>query len=193
MTPSIVSFHHYLKTNRFLPRTMDARARDRLPVGKILLLTQLDIQQRLEFQRITALQTQVSLRLSWGSVHGSYCSNIEVVGQSWALLCAPIMCMQSGGQPKVNLRCQDLRWNTRTQNDWKFSPWVQVGLIVGVRRCLLLEFHADLKTNENFAKMYTKNARGKKIQEIIVFRLFYTMGKIFQHVHCNCNCTLCIF
>jgi len=32
--------------------------------------------QRLEFQRITAQQSQLDLRLSWGSDYGSYCSNI---------------------------------------------------------------------------------------------------------------------
>jgi hypothetical protein len=36
--------------------------------------------RRLEFKRITAQQTQVHLRLSWGSVHGSLCSNIELDG-----------------------------------------------------------------------------------------------------------------
>jgi hypothetical protein len=33
--------------------------------------------QRMEVQRITAQQTQIDLSLSRGSVHGSYCSNIE--------------------------------------------------------------------------------------------------------------------
>ncbi len=47
----------------------------------------------LEFQRIPAQQTQVHPMLSWGSVHGSYCSNIELDGLacpdlfSMSLLC----------------------------------------------------------------------------------------------------------
>jgi hypothetical protein len=35
---------------------------------------------RLEFQKITEKQTQMNLRLSWGSVHGPYCLNIELGG-----------------------------------------------------------------------------------------------------------------
>jgi hypothetical protein len=35
---------------------------------------------RLKFLRITAQQTQLDLRLSCDSVHGSYCSHIEQVG-----------------------------------------------------------------------------------------------------------------
>ncbi len=39
--------------------------------------------QRLKFQRITAQHTQVHLlRLSWGSVRGSYCSNSELCALS---------------------------------------------------------------------------------------------------------------
>jgi len=42
---------------------------------------------RLEIQKFTAQRTQVHLRLSWGSVHGSNCSNIELGGLlTWALL-----------------------------------------------------------------------------------------------------------
>jgi hypothetical protein len=44
------------------------------------------------FQRITAQQTQVHLRLSWDSVHCSYCSNIELCGLTWALLYDPVIC-----------------------------------------------------------------------------------------------------
>jgi len=40
----------------------------------------------LEFQKITAQQTQVHLRLSWGSFHRSYYSNIELGGLTWGLL-----------------------------------------------------------------------------------------------------------
>jgi hypothetical protein len=36
--------------------------------------------QRLEFQSFSAQQTQVHLSLTWGSIHGSYCSNIEKIG-----------------------------------------------------------------------------------------------------------------
>jgi hypothetical protein len=35
---------------------------------------------RVEFQKISSQQTQVHLRLSCGSAHGSYCSNIELGG-----------------------------------------------------------------------------------------------------------------
>ncbi len=42
-----------------------------------------EIPQRLEHQRNAAQQAQVHLRLSWGSVHGSYCSNIELGGLCW--------------------------------------------------------------------------------------------------------------
>ncbi len=59
---------------------------------------------------------QVSLRLSCGSFHGSYCLNIELAGLTWALLSVPILCMHREGQPKVSLRWQDLRLKTRTQN-----------------------------------------------------------------------------
>ncbi len=39
--------------------------------------------QRPEFQRITAQQTQLDLRLSWGPA--PICSNIEQVGLTWAM------------------------------------------------------------------------------------------------------------
>ncbi len=47
--------------------------------------------QRLEFQRTTTQQTQVHLRLTWGSIHGSYCSNIDQIGLTWALHSVPII------------------------------------------------------------------------------------------------------
>ncbi len=54
---------------------------------------------RVEFQKITAQQTQVHLRLSCGSVHGSYCSNIELGGLTRALLYVPILRMHRGSWP----------------------------------------------------------------------------------------------
>ncbi len=51
--------------------------------------------RRQEFQRITAQQTQVHLMLSWGSVHGSYCSNTELGGLTCGLLYVPIMFMHT--------------------------------------------------------------------------------------------------
>ncbi len=76
--------------------------------------------QRLEFQRITPQQTHVHSRSSSGSALGSYLLNIELGGLTWALFSVPIMCMHRGSRPKVSLRWQDLRLNTRTQNDQKF-------------------------------------------------------------------------
>ncbi len=53
--------------------------------------------QRLKFQRITAQQTQVQLRLKLGSVHGLNCSNIELgAGLTWALLSVPV-CLEGRG------------------------------------------------------------------------------------------------
>ncbi len=51
-----------------------------------------------EFQRTSAQQAQSDLRLSWGSFHGSYCSNIEQVVLTWALLFVIIMCISSNCQ-----------------------------------------------------------------------------------------------
>jgi hypothetical protein len=65
--------------------------------------------QKLEFQRITAQQTQVQLMLSWGSVHMAniYCSNIEQVGLIWAPLCPYYFFLRNGqqseGERTVNL------------------------------------------------------------------------------------------
>ncbi len=42
-------------------------------------------------QRITA--QQIHLRLSCGSIHGLFCSNIELGGLTWALLPVPHMCI----------------------------------------------------------------------------------------------------
>jgi hypothetical protein len=53
----------------------------------------LNIELRLEFQRISAQQTQVQMRLRCGSFDGFYCSNIELGGLTWALLSDPIICM----------------------------------------------------------------------------------------------------
>jgi hypothetical protein len=39
---------------------------------------------RPEFQRITAEQTQGHLSSIWSDAHGSYCSNIEQIGLTWA-------------------------------------------------------------------------------------------------------------
>jgi hypothetical protein len=52
----------------------------------------------------TTQQTQVHLRLSRGSIHGSYCSNIKLGGMICGLLYVPIMCMQRRARPKVSLR-----------------------------------------------------------------------------------------
>jgi hypothetical protein len=45
------------------------------------------------------------LRFTWGSVHVSYCSSIELGGLTWALISVPIMLMHRGaptkGQPQV--------------------------------------------------------------------------------------------
>ncbi len=46
----------------------------------------------------------VDLRMNRGSVHGSYCSNIELGGLISALLYVPIMRMHRGPWPKVSLR-----------------------------------------------------------------------------------------
>ncbi len=77
--------------------------------------------QRLEFQRIIAQQIQVHRRLSLGSVHVAHIVQIlnwmscppELL--SLSLLC---VCIEGHGlgRPKVSLRWQDLRLNTRTQN-----------------------------------------------------------------------------
>jgi hypothetical protein len=56
--------------------------------------------QRLEFQRITAKQTQVHLRLSRGSVHGSCFSNIELGGLNRTVLSVHIMCMHRWARPR---------------------------------------------------------------------------------------------
>jgi hypothetical protein len=40
---------------------------------------------------LIAQQTKAHLRLSLGSLHGSYCSNIEMGGLTWALLSDPII------------------------------------------------------------------------------------------------------
>ncbi len=68
-------------------------------------VTWLNLHLRLKFQRITAQRTQVHQRLSWGSVHGSCCSNTELGGLTWALFLVPIM------------------FNTCTRNDYKFRFW----------------------------------------------------------------------
>ncbi len=47
----------------------------------------------LGFLGITVQQSQIHLSLSWGSFHGSYCSNIELGDLTWAFLNVPIMCM----------------------------------------------------------------------------------------------------
>ncbi len=73
----------------------------------------LQFDSRREVQRITTQQTQVHLRLSWGSDRGSDCSNIELGGLTWALLYVPIMCMHRGAHPKVSLRWQELRYICR--------------------------------------------------------------------------------
>ncbi len=53
------------------------------------------------FKEFTAHQPQVHLKLSWGSVRGSYCSNIDLCGLTWGLLYVPIRCMHRGAQPQV--------------------------------------------------------------------------------------------
>jgi len=88
------AFHKCNFSASFPPVFMD------LPSGFHILLL------RLEFQRITAQQNQVYLRLSWGSVHCSYFSNIELGGLTWVLLSVPIKCVPNCKEvrPKVNLR-----------------------------------------------------------------------------------------
>jgi hypothetical protein len=83
-----------------------------------------------------AQQAKIDLRLSWGSVNGSYCSNIEQVGLmgneweeacSWPIAFSRLCCEKQtrtrqwrGGQPKVRLRSKHLRLcssvRTPTQN-----------------------------------------------------------------------------
>jgi hypothetical protein len=57
-----------------------------------------DTHLRLEFQRFTAQQTQIDLRSSLGSYHGSFCSNTEQGRLTGALLSVPIICISSDGQ-----------------------------------------------------------------------------------------------
>ncbi len=45
--------------------------------------------------KIAAQQNQLELRLSWDSVHGSCCLNIEQMGPNWALLSVPIIFISS--------------------------------------------------------------------------------------------------
>ncbi len=71
---------------------------------------------RLECQRITSQQFQVQpaveLRFCPWLI---LCSNIELGGLTRALLYVPIMWTHRVARPKVSLRWQDLRLNTRTQ------------------------------------------------------------------------------
>ncbi len=78
--------------------------------------------QRMKFQRITSQQTQVHLRLSWGSVHGSYCSNIELGGMAWGLLYV-LLCVWKWIEGR-SLRWQDLRLN-KLHRMTTFSAWGQ--------------------------------------------------------------------
>jgi hypothetical protein len=83
--------------------------------------------------------------------------------------------MQSGARPKVNFMQV-----TGPQVKYAYTERLKI-LPLGTSRSysrseMLLEFHADLKTNENLAKMYTKNARDKKIQEIYSFSIFLQNG-----------------
>ncbi len=55
-------------------------------------------------------QTEVDLRLIWDSVQGLYCSNIEQVGLTWALLSDHVMCISSMGQ-----------WMSGSFNFWPIS------------------------------------------------------------------------
>ncbi len=72
----------------------------------------------LELQRIIAQQTWVHLRLTLGSVNGSYCSNIELGGLAWVLFYVHItICVHAlhrGARPMVSLRWPDLRLHTCT-------------------------------------------------------------------------------
>ncbi len=60
----------------------------------------------------TAQQTQVHLRLSCGSVHGSYFSNIGLGG----LLYVPILCMHRRAGPKTAKKEENI-WDNNTK--WK--------------------------------------------------------------------------
>jgi hypothetical protein len=127
-----------------------------------LCRTTKEIFQRLEYQRITEQQTQVHLRLSWGSVHGSYCSNIELGGLNWALLYVLIMWMHRGARPKVSLRWQDIRvkytytLHRMTENlasrrevtvTSSFHFWPQAGFWRGL-------FQRVLMSNERMCALY---------------------------------------
>ncbi len=46
-----------------------------------------------QVSRLIARRVQLNLRLSWGSIHGSYCSNIEQVGLTGALLSVSFRCI----------------------------------------------------------------------------------------------------
>jgi hypothetical protein len=82
---------------------------------------QTEFYHRLEFQSMTAQQTQVHLRLRWGFVRGSFCLNIELGGLTWSLLSVPFKWMHRGTWPKVSLRWQDLRLKPSTQKLLKYS------------------------------------------------------------------------
>ncbi len=85
---------------------------------------------RLEFQRIPAQQTQVHPMLSWGSVHGSYCSNTVLDWMAWPELFSiclfSLSCVYNihrGVRPKVSLRWQDLRLNKRRLKTCLWQFW----------------------------------------------------------------------
>ncbi len=65
----------------------------------VVIVGSFPLARDLNCKGINAQQFQVYLRLSWGSVHGSYWSNIELGGLTWGLLYVPIMCMQIGARP----------------------------------------------------------------------------------------------
>ncbi len=78
---------------------------------------------------LTVQQSLVHLRLSWGSVHGSYFSNIELGGLTLALLCIPILCVCTEGSDvrSAYLRWQDLKLIKYTKTEWlnnahQFTP-----------------------------------------------------------------------
>ncbi len=115
-------FHRPRATQLYLTQQLSYVSHSNLNKSHLESLCKL----RLKFQRITAQQTQVHLRLSWGSVHGSNWSNIELGGLTWALLSVLIICMHRGARTKVSLRWQDLRLNTvhrMTNNSASGESW----------------------------------------------------------------------
>ncbi len=99
------------------------------------------------FKELLRNKPQVHLRLSWGSVHSSYCTNIQYVGLTSALLSVSraSFLLNNSIQPSVSWYTDDMRLHGKARpkvslrwQDLRYTEWLKLPALV---HPLPLRFH----------------------------------------------------